>query len=398
MISSYLVKDANILSVLSGEYSKKDILVENGIVTKVDSGIHKTDVQEVVKAKGLIITPGWIDSHTHLYYASGFIGIDPQMYHLPQGVTYAIDQGSAGAENFEQFKQYIRYCTDIEYKSFLNISKIGIPVEGFELLDEANISQEACLKTYREYSEEILGLKLRIGSRMCSNPIRAMKTAIELAEKLQVPIVVHATRCKLNTEEIMKYLRPGDIFTHTYARTASGIFNRDGRVKDCVWKAKERGVQFDLGHGNSSFSFDIAKKAMDQNFWIDTISTDLHVGNISGPVFDMPTTLSKFLVLGMSLEKVISMVTVAPVKMFGLKDKSMELKVGEPADFTAFNVETGRFRYIDCDNVELLGDKKVVSIFTAVGSKIFTPRKFTGIDIDQKSLGTECTEVLVEER
>jgi dihydroorotase len=378
MISSYLVKGANILSVINGEYCQRDILVENGIVTEVDHCISENDAQAVLEAKDLTVTPGWVDSHAHLFDEVGYMGVDPQMYHLPQGVTYAIDQGTAGANNFDQFNEHTRYRSDIRYKSFLNISQIGMPIGGYELVDEANINRKACLKTCQAHSEEILGLKLRVGNKMCTKPINAMKATIELAEELQAPIVIHATRCRLETEDIMKFLRPGDIFTHTYARTDSGILNRDGRIKDCVWKARERGVRFDLGHGINSFSFEVAEKAIKQNFWIDTISTDLHIRNIRGPVFNMPITLSKFLMLGMSLEKAIYLVTVAPVKMFGIDDKSLEIEVGEMADFTAFKVEPGRFQYVDSDNAELIGDKRVVSIFTAVGSKIFINRKVSG--------------------
>lgn len=377
MLKSYLIKNADVLSVSDGTYTRQDILVERGIITGLGTRIG-AEAEETIDASGLTVTPGWVDAHAHLYYDGAGVGVDPQLYFLPKGVTYAVDPGTAGAENFADFHRYVRWGTDLKYKSYLNISRIGVPVMGYELTDMSNLDPEACRKCFREYEEELIGLKVRITGNMCADPLTALKTIRRLCDELNTTFCVHATRCPLPMETILSYMKAGDVLAHSFARTESGILDVEGRVRSCVWEARERGVIFDMGHGINSFTFDTAAKAMDQGFELDMISTDLHVSDIDGPVYDMPTTISKFLCLGVSLYKAIQMVTENPVRLLKLTDKSTELKCGESADFTAFSVECGRFRYVDCDGKELTGDKKVVSRFTCVGEKIFTPRKVTG--------------------
>ncbi|MDR1428989.1 MAG: amidohydrolase family protein [Spirochaetaceae bacterium] len=377
MIHRYLVKNANVMSVFDGSLKKTDILVEDGIVTKTAPGITAS-VEEIIDAEGLTVTPGWVDIHAHIYYDGIGLGIDPQMYLLPKGVTYAVDPGTSGADNFADFRRYVRWCTDLKYKSYLNIAKIGVPIMGYELTDMGNLDKDACKRVFRDFAGELLGLKVRVTSNMCKDPKAALSAVRELCDELHTTFCVHATRCSLSTEEILGFMKKGDVFTHSYAKTDSGILDKDGSIKAGVREARERGVIFDMGHGINSFAFDVAKKAIDQGFELDAISTDLHVSDVDGPVYDMPTTISKFLCLGVSLEKAIQLATSNPVKLLALSDKLLEIKPGEKADFTAFLVERGDFRYTDCDKCELSGNMRLVSKFTCVGRKIFTPRKVTG--------------------
>ena len=54
-----------------------------------------------------------------------------------------------------------------------------------------------------------------------------------------------------------------------------------------MWQARERGIIFDVGHGAASFWFRNAAPAIEQGFLPDSISTDLHTGNVNGSVIDM---------------------------------------------------------------------------------------------------------------
>ncbi|MEL7623203.1 MAG: amidohydrolase family protein [Clostridiales bacterium] len=377
MLRSYLIKNASIMSIFDGVVSKGDILVENGIVTRIGEELSAA-AEETIDAQGLTITTGWVDPHAHFYYDSPGVGVDPQIYFLPEGVTYAVDPGTAGADTFADFRHYVRWCTDLKYKSFLNISRIGLPILGYELNDMDNLDKDACKAAFNKYRDELCGLKVRVTSAMCADPLAALRAIRELCDELGTTMCVHATRCDLSTETILGFMKKGDQLTHTYAKTDSGILDKGGKVKQCVLEARKRGVIFDMGHGINSFTFEVAQAAMAQGFELDTISTDLHVSDIDGPVFNMATTLSKFLCLGVSLDQAIRMITEAPVRLLGLTDKALEIKEGKPADFTAFKVEYGNFTYIDSAGTELAGDKKLQSIFTCVGSKIFTPRRSRG--------------------
>ncbi len=77
---------------------------------------------------------------------------------------------------------------------------------------------------------------------------------------------------------------------------------------------------FDVGHGCSSFAWDIYRPAIEQGFDIDTISTDLHRLSVDGPVFDLPTTMSKFLHAGHSLSAVVAAVTSRPAEVLARAD------------------------------------------------------------------------------
>lgn len=377
MIKNYVVKNASILDVTSCVYKKGSIRVKNGIVEEMsnDSDIQTIQTEKIIDAEGMTVTPGWIDAHVHIYNDDKCIGIDPQIYLIPNGVTYAIDPGTAGADNFEEFYNYVRLNTDLNYKSYLNISKIGVPILGYELTDMSNMDIQLFKSIFNKYKSELIGIKLRITDNMCADPLSALKTMNKLSEELNITCCVHPTRSKLSTETILSYMKKGDVFTHCFALSSSGILDDEGKIKPSVWEAKERGVIFDIGHGTNSFSFEVARKAIEQGFKMDFISTDLHVANVDGPVYDLPTTLSKMLCLGLELEEILNMVTVRPVKLLNLKDKSLEIKIGEPADFTIFQVEKGEYTYVDSANKILTGKERIVTKYTCLGNKIFTPRK-----------------------
>ena len=105
-------------------------------------------------------------------------------------------------------------------------------------------------------------------------------------------------------------LRPGDMLTHAFRPFPNSPVTAQGKIKQAVLRARERGVLFDIGHGQGSFAFRTARAMLAGGFLPDTISSDVHALCINGPAFDQVTTLSKFLCLGMSLPEVIASSTV----------------------------------------------------------------------------------------
>ena len=86
-------------------------------------------------------------------------------------------------------------------------------------------------------------------------------------------------------------------------------------VDAAVLEAKRRGVCFDIGHGQGALNWKVAEICAEQGFWPDSISTDLHQGNIHGPAYDLPTVMSKLLHVGMPLYDVIKAVTITPATL-----------------------------------------------------------------------------------
>lgn len=376
MLKSVLIKDTDIWDVATHTKKHGDILVEQGVIKAVEEDIPSGVAAAVIDGGGCFATTGWIDSHAHLYYDYGCIGIDPQRYQVPKGVTYGLDQGTAGADNYEHYREYVLYNTDMKIKNFLNISCIGMPLVSFELLDYSNLDIGKFKDIYRKYSDEIAGIKLRITERMCvGNAKNALMAARNLADELSIPIFLHATDCVMETEEILSLLRPGDTFTHTYAKTNSGILSQDGKVMECVKDARKRGIYFDAGHGVASLAFEVLEKALAEGFYPDTIGTDLHTVNIKTPVVDLSTTVSKFLYYGMKLEDALDTVTVNPYNQYHLTDKSIQIKVGEEADFVIWQMKTGKISYYDCEGACINANQWIVPRYTVLGNKVFTLRK-----------------------
>ena len=148
--------------------------------------------------------------------------------------------------------------------------------------------------------------------------------------------MVHIGNSPMTIPEIAAELSAGDIITHCYK---GGIYyNRvlddNGRVFPELFKAADNGVLFDVGHGAASFDWDVAEAAIDQGFLPSTISTDLHRGSVDGPVYDMPKTMTKFLLLGFSMNEVVRLSTIAPAKALGMDDRIGSLKPGYCADVT----------------------------------------------------------------
>jgi dihydroorotase len=171
---------------------------------------------------------------------------------------------------------------------------------------------------------------------------------------------------------ILKKLRPNDIHTHVFAQQFP-IVDDKGKVYDYMYQARERGVIFDLGHGAGSFWFRNAVPAWKDGFYPDSISTDLHTGNINGPVVSMLNTMSKMMSIGMPLKEVIYRSTVTPAKEIGHPELGT-LSVGSEADIAILKYHEGKFGFADCGRAKLTGTKKFECIMTLrAGDIVYDP-------------------------
>jgi dihydroorotase len=90
-----------------------------------------------------------------------------------------------------------------------------------------------------------------------------------------------------------------------------------------------------------------------------------------GPVFDLPTTMSKLLNLGMSLEDVILRVTANPARAIGEAGRLGTLKPGAVADVAVFSLERGQFDFVDTDQNHMTGEQKLVTQLTLKDGRIW---------------------------
>ena len=180
-----------------------------------------------------------------------------------------------------------------------------------ELEDLRWASVEQCVRVAEANRDVIAGVKLRAGYQMVGDdPRPAVALALEAADALGLPLMVHVIDMGMPLPELLVQMRPGDVVTHCFHGNQGGLLDEPGEIWPEARAARERGILFDVGHGVGSFTWRVARAALEQGFPPDTISSDIHTHNHAGPVHDLPRTLSKLLHLGMPLREVIAAATV----------------------------------------------------------------------------------------
>ncbi len=297
----------------------------------------------MIDAAGLLVTPGLVDVHTHLFPGVSHYGIEPDAHCLGRGVTTAVDAGSSGAQTFPGLRRYVIERSRTRVLAFLNIAVQGMisRLVG-ELEDIRWASPEQAIACARENPDLIVGIKVRLGYQMVGNdPAPALRLAREAADALGLPLMVHVIDMRPALGWLLPYLGPGDVVTHCFHGNEGGILGADRRVLPAAVSARERGVLFDVGHGEGSFAYHVARSALAQGFPPDTISSDLHAHNVAGPVFDQAVTLSKLLHLGMQLQDVIRAATSTPAAAVRREARIGALAAGRDADVSVFELREG---------------------------------------------------------
>jgi dihydroorotase len=167
---------------------------------------------------------------------------------------------------------------------------------------------------------------------------------------------------------VTEHLRPGDISTHCF-RGPVPIVDEKGRLFDYLAQARARGVKFDVGHGGGSLVLRNAVPAIEQGFYPDSISTDLHIASWNGSMIDLPTTLSKFMAMGMPLAEAVQRATWKPAQMIGRTELG-HLSVGAEADLAVWSVLAGDFGYADAAGGSIRGKERLLCELTLRAGRI----------------------------
>jgi dihydroorotase len=355
-----------------------DIAFSGGKVAALGSNLEAGPNSMVRDAKGLIVTPGLIDLHTHVYWGGTSIGIDAEEFCRTSGVTTAVDTGSAGPGNFAGFRKHVIEPSQVRILAYLHVSHAGIYAfskrvmvgesEEIRLMDPIDAVEVAA-----KNRDVIVGIKVRVGLHASGTQgANVLGVALQVAEHAAMPLMCHIDHPPPSYEEVVGRLRPGDILTHAFRPFPNSPVSAQGAVRPAVLDARKRGVLFDIGHGMGSFSFKTARAMIANGFYPDTISSDVHALCIHGPAFDQVTTLSKFLEIGVPLGDVIAMSTVNAAKALG-KPELGTLKPGSPGDATLLSLREGAFDLFDAVGEHLTSTRRLFSEGVVLGGRWWHP-------------------------
>jgi dihydroorotase len=355
-----------------------DIAFSGGKVAEIGSDLKASADCDVRDVSGRVVSPGLIDLHTHVYWGGTSLGIDAEQFCRTSGVTTAIDTGSAGPGNFAGFRKHVIEPSAVRILAYLHVSFAGI--YGFSKRVMVGESEELRLMApldavdvVNANRDLIVGIKVRVGRHAAGNSgIVPLDIALQVANEVGLPLMAHIDHPPPSYEEVLSRLRPGDVLTHCFRPFPNSPATPQGTVKSEVLDARKRGVIFDIGHGMGSFAFKTARTMLANGFEPDTISSDVHTLCIEGPAFDLVTTMSKFLCLGMDFNDIIAATTVNAAK--ALKRPELgSLKPGSVGDATLLSVREGKFDYVDVVGEHLTGDRKIVSEGVVLGGRWWHP-------------------------
>lgn len=347
---------------------KCNIKIKDGYIHSVTS-LDKYDGDAISVPEGVYVSPGWIDLHTHAYPRFEPYCSHPDKIGYKSGVTTVVDAGTCGANNIEHLCKIAKNSKTSVF-SFLNIAQNGLEVRN-ELANLKNISWEKIRDSFQAYPDLLVGLKVRMSKSVVGeNGLEPLKIARKYGELLNKPLMVHIGSSPPKLTDILDLVEKGDVITHCFhEKEGNTIFNHEQMIHPSLYQAVRRGIYLDVGHGTSSFSFHIAQQAKAKHLPFHSISTDIYEKNrLHGPVYDMATTLNKFLALGYRLEEVIQKVTEMPATILQ-KPELGSLAKGTVADLTFFTVEKEQLELEDTYGKKFTTVKRIKPYAVTLGGE-----------------------------
>ena len=373
-----LINDGHVIDAKNGIDQLMDVAIHEGKIAKVDSRIPERSAKKVIEARGFYVVPGLLDIHSHnfhgtepdAYLSNSDTALPPDGFSFRTGVTTIVDVGGAGWRNFKQFKKQTIDRSKTRVLSFLNIIGSGMKGGAIEQnLDDMNPKLTAMVA--KQYPGVVVGVKLAHYHGFDWTPT---ERAVEAGKLANIPVMIDfgGSDPELSIETLfMEKLRPGDIFTHTYAHVngRTPIVDEKGKVRDYVFAAQKGGIIFDVGHGGGSFLFEQAVPAMKQGLKPNSISTDLHTGSMNGGMKDLINVMSKFINMDMPLNEVIAVSTWQPAQIIKREDLG-HLSEGAVADVAILNLRKGDFGFIDTKRKKMKGNQKLECELTLREGKV----------------------------
>jgi dihydroorotase len=342
-----------------------DLAIAGGKIAAVQPNIATSTAAETFDARGRLVVPGLIDIHTHAAREK-----EDAALCLADGVTSLVDAGSRGSDGIAEIVELAKTSPN-RMRLLINISKGGNDTVNGELNDLRKVDVAATRAAIERHRDFVVGIKVRLSKPTAGkNDLQALKLAQSVAGPLSIPIMIHMGQTESPLPDLLAVLKRGDIVTHIYAPPPNGIFDDSGRLLPAVTDAHKRGIVFDIGNGlNKHITWDIAERGIKAGVLPDTISTDWVPVGRTDQVFNLGHVMSKFLLLGMPLDRVIACVTVNAARAMPAFKGLGTFVVGAPADVAIMEIQQGSFEFDDNEHARRTGRMKLVTTATVFGGK-----------------------------
>jgi dihydroorotase len=282
-----------------------DIGISGGVITAVASDLPRNRAKQIYNAGGKLVAPGLIDTHVHVFDGVAPYGMDADEYCLSRGSTTVLDCGDAGCNSLEGLKMYVARRTqcrvlalchaaatglvspdpmgmDPNMGEMTDLSVVNVPKAVHAIKSDLNSADPFCVGASLALSAPPLtsshkteksawraGVKVRLSRAVSNggaNEREGFKRALQIAEESGTALMVHHAGSSLTVTEVLSQLRRGDMYTHCFHAgsgegTDTALADTD-TLSEVTKEARARGVLFDLGHGQGSFSWNCAEAAV----------------------------------------------------------------------------------------------------------------------------------------
>ncbi len=373
-----LLRGGTVVDPSQGIHGPHDVAIRDGKIAAIAPGIPTRDARQIIDVSDRIVTPGLIDLHVHVFDGIIANGVNPDLVGVYAGVTTLVDAGSAGCSTIGAFPRYIIPNSQTEIMPFMHICQTGLATSP-DIIAESSIDLESTLRAAHQYKDVVHGIKARMVSPALEIfGMEMPRLAKRAARESEIPLMVHVgdneRRCDPNiVRELLPILEEGDILTHYFTGNPGGVLDANGRLVPEAKEAADRGVWFDTAHGRNNFSFDVARRIVDQGLLPHCISTDITAAGRIRIVHSMTEIMARFLGLGFTLDQVVTMSTANPAKAIGEEKRLGSLAVGWQADISVLETRDGDWMVYDTQGVGLPVDKALIPSLTLKRGQVYEP-------------------------
>ncbi|MCZ4351237.1 amidohydrolase family protein [Roseovarius aestuarii] len=369
-----LIKNGHYLIPDQSGFARGDIKVVGGTIQTIRSDISPEPGERVIEADGCIVTPGLADYHVHAFKHGHILSVDIEELAPRTGVTTFVDAGSVGGLHFQAFRKFVIDQTPLHLFAYLNISAIGQTTSGIRGLDVHDFDRPNLVnlplaeEIIEKNRDVIIGIKMRAYTGLGNlEPLRETR---KLADRFGLPIMVHTAPGPPEISDVLALLRDGDVITHPYHGGDDNLLGADGRIRPEYLDARDRGIKVDLGMDRFHCDLTVMKKAFDQGYYPDYISTDITLTNMNSVLFDLPTTVSKCVACGLSLEESLRRCTETVTDKIGKPHLDARIREGNTADLAVFKWEETGTDLVDFFGNRLTGQPRLSNVATILKGEL----------------------------